>query len=45
MYEFTDEMKAHEFHASHDGARWLGVIAGWYPETWRVELPDSQEAR
>lgn len=47
IYEFTDEMRAHAFHAEalqYGPAKWMGVIAGWHPETWRVEVCPAFDA-
>lgn len=55
IYEFTNDSAAHRFHAEAQAwahqtdtaaPRWLGVIAGWSPETYRVEVsPEFDAAR
>lgn len=39
-YEFTDELKAHAFHAEarQYGAAKMHVVVGYSPETWQVEV-------
>lgn len=46
-YEFTDELKAHGFHAEalqYGEAKMEGPISGWYPPTWNVWVGEEFDA-